>query len=135
MNVVLDYRYPNKIRKWMVLFDVRIDSMVSLDNDDPYNNDRPDKLIISFSGFTNRNYNRRNFVIVIKSNIDGVTDGEVMQSIYNIFIKNENNTEFIYLVEEIYNLIKEYNGEEDIKCGEFIFDIKTYINGNIYKVY
>jgi hypothetical protein len=133
MNVVLDYTYPN-YKKWMVLFDVRIDSMVSLDNDDPYNIDRPDKLIISFSGFTNRNSNRKNFVIVIKNNIDAV-DGEVMQSIYNIFVKNENNTEFIYLVEEIYNLIKEYNGEEDIKCGEFIFDIEKYINGNIYKEY
>ena len=123
MNVVLDYTYPN-YKKWMVLFDVRIDSMVSLDNV----NDKPNKLIISFSGFINRNYNRRNFVIVIKTNIDGATDGEVMQSIYNIFIKNKNNIELIYLEDEIYNLIKEYVGEENIECDEFIFDIKTYIN-------
>ena len=123
MNVVLDYTYPN-YKKWMVLFDVRIDSMVSLDNV----NDKPNKLIISFSGFINRNYNRRNFVIVIKTNIDGATDGEVMQSIYNIFIKNKNNIELIYLEDKIYNLIKEYVGEENIECDEFIFDIKTYIN-------
>ena len=123
MNVVLDYTYPN-YKKWMVLFDVRIDSMVSLDNV----NDKPNKLIISFSGFINRNYNRRNFVIVIKTNIDGATDGEVMQSIYNIFIKNKNNIELIYLEDEKYNIIKEYICEENIKCDEFIFDIKTYIN-------
>ena len=115
MNVVLDYTYPN-YKKWMVLFDVRIDSMVSLDNV----NDKPNKLIISFSGFINRNYNRRNFVIVIKTNIDGATDGEVMQSIYNIFIKNKNNIELIYLEDKIYNLIKEYVGEENIECDEYI---------------
>ena len=51
-----------------------------------------------------------------------------MQSIYNIFIKNKNNIELIYLEDKIYNLIKEYVGEENIECDEFIFDIKTYIN-------